>query len=125
MSRRRSKTVPEAEATAQLWKLELTGTSPLQHRELEAAVAAIGWQRLDSRVERGKGLTRVYVCTDPNETPEHILTELAQRDIPVTRLPSVTRLAPTTWEAVADRIKAAVDARHAYARSRACLPPTV
>jgi CRP-like cAMP-binding protein len=92
----------DRDTDAMRWKLELTGTSATQARELEAAVDDIGWTRLATRTESRLGLTRVYIATDRGESPEHIATELAERV--ATSLRSVTRGEPTTWAKVRGQI---------------------
>lgn len=122
MTRRKSGAAPESETDAMRWKLELTGTSAQQLRELEAAVDDIGWTRLQSRTERSLGLTRVYIATDKGESLEHIATELSEHM--ATHLPTISRLEPTTWAAVRSRLTATADARHSRATHRACIPAT-
>jgi hypothetical protein len=111
----------DRDTDAMRWKLELTGTSATQTRELEAAVDDIGWTRLATRTESKLGLTRVYIATDRGESPEHIATELAERM--ATRLPTIKRGEPTTWAKVRRQLHHAREARAAYSRSRAVLPP--
>jgi hypothetical protein len=110
----------KAKPDAMRWKLELPGTSAAHCRDLEAAVADVGWTKLDTRTEHKLGVTRVYIVTDRGESPEHILTELADRM--QYRLPSVHRLEPTTWKAVRQRLQATKDARAAYAGRRVVVP---
>lgn len=118
MSPAKSGTAPDTDAMR--WRLELTGTSPSQCRELEAAVTEIGWTLLQTRIETRLGVTRLYIATDRGESPEHIATELA--DHMTTRLPTITRGEPTTYAKLRRQIDATKQARAAYSRSRAVIP---
>jgi len=109
VTREHPELIPDRDGAAMRWMLELPGTSPVACRQLEAAVAEVGWTHLQTRTDHAKGHTRLYIVTDPGESAQHLAVELAEHGL--SRLPVIGRLESTTWSQVAARLRSTQDAR--------------